>query len=198
METAMMRTLCLMVSAASIAVLAGAPAFAQTGRMWTDPPPLAAAPSGSIEETTPAATQPLIAEPAAPAAPRSPRATSLARRTAPTASLRNPSAPQRHAASERIAAPGKNRQAVQAGKRNRPTALAAGAGRPLVLERRFVEGPAPDPMMIVHRNRTVRSAVRAGLAVTTIRTIEFPDGRRMQIITQPDPETELDFLTRPY
>jgi hypothetical protein len=185
METAMMRTLCLMVSAASIAVLAGAPAFAQTGRMWTDPPPLAAAPSGSIEETTPAATQPLIAEPAAPAAPRSPRA-------------RNPSAPQRHAASERIAAPGKNRQAVQAGKRNRPTALAAGAGRPLVLERRFVEGPAPDPMMIVHRNRTVRSAVRAGLAVTTIRTIEFPDGRRMQIITQPDPETELDFLTRPY
>ena len=198
----MIRTLRLMVSTASIAMLAGAPAFAQTGRVWTDPPPLAAAPDGSADETNsvaPAtATQPLIAEPAAPAAPRSPRASSLARRTVPAAALRSPSTPQRHAASERIAAPGKNRHAVQAGKRNRQATFAAGAGRPLVIERRFVEGPAPDPMMMVHRNRTVRSAMRAGLAVTTIRTIEFPDGRRMQIITQPDPETELDFLTRPY
>jgi hypothetical protein len=86
---------------------------------------------------------------------------------------------------------------------NRPPAKAPGARRDVVatgalpraprVERRFSEA-APA----YRRIRSVREALDAGLTVTRVRTFELPDGRRIEVESEPDPRTSLDLVVRPY
>lgn len=48
------------------------------------------------------------------------------------------------------------------------------------------------------RIRSVQDALDAGLTVTRVRTFQLPDGRRVEVETDPDPRTRLDLLVRPY
>jgi hypothetical protein len=61
------------------------------------------------------------------------------------------------------------------------------------VERRFSEA-APG----YRRIRSVREALDAGLTVTRVRTFELPDGRRIEVESEPDPRTSLDLVVRPY
>jgi hypothetical protein len=47
------------------------------------------------------------------------------------------------------------------------------------------------------RAARVREGLNSGLQVMTLRTIEFPDGRRVQILTRPEPETMSELLGSP-
>ncbi|WP_205789873.1 hypothetical protein [Microvirga makkahensis] len=44
------------------------------------------------------------------------------------------------------------------------------------------------------RAERVREGIDAGLEVMTLRTIELPDGRRIQILTRPRPETMSELM----
>jgi hypothetical protein len=47
------------------------------------------------------------------------------------------------------------------------------------------------------RLRSVAEALHAGLTVTNVRTIQLPDGRLVEIQTEPDPRTPLNVVVRP-
>jgi hypothetical protein len=44
------------------------------------------------------------------------------------------------------------------------------------------------------RIETVGEALERGLSVTTIRTIELPDGRHVDVVVAPDPRTRIDMV----
>ncbi|WP_445503626.1 hypothetical protein [Microvirga sp. G4-2] len=47
------------------------------------------------------------------------------------------------------------------------------------------------------RAARVREGLNSGLEVMTLRTIEFPDGRRIQILTKPRPGAMSELLDTP-
>jgi hypothetical protein len=49
----------------------------------------------------------------------------------------------------------------------------------------------------ISREEQIRAGVNSGLEIMTLRTIEFPDGRRMQILTHPRPGTVSGLATAP-
>jgi len=60
----------------------------------------------------------------------------------------------------------------------------------------FTERRIPEPLY--RRSRSVREALEAGLTVTRVRTFQLPDGRRIEVESEPDPRTSLDLVVRPY
>lgn len=48
------------------------------------------------------------------------------------------------------------------------------------------------------RPRTVRDAVKSGLVVMNLRTLELPDGRRITVLVEPDPRALPGMMQRPY
>jgi hypothetical protein len=65
--------------------------------------------------------------------------------------------------------------------------------RSSLVERGIPESPPP-----YRRIRSVREALDAGLTVTRVRTFQLPDGRRIEVESEPDPRTSLDLVVRPY
>lgn len=137
--------------AASLLGLAGglAPALAQTGRTWVDPPEE----TGSQAAAPPSNVNPSVPQAAAKPAP--------ARRNA------SQGPPKQRAVAEQ-----KPPRQVRPSPQQRLTATRSEAAR----------------------SRQIRAGMNAGLEIMTLRTIELPDGRRMQILTRPDPEDMAQFL----
>jgi hypothetical protein len=140
----------------------------------------------------PAPAQPVVtAKPASgTAAPQTPptrnaTASKVKTKESKTAERRTKDATVKSAT--RTKAVGRNRQA-----RSRGSIVASEAARGS-LERRMVEA-RPG----YRRLRSVEEALDAGLMVTTVRTIQLPDGRRIEIESEPDPRTRLDVVVRPF
>lgn len=186
-------------SAASLILLGATAAAAQASRPWVDPPAATGAPStssdpssGSDEEVwmppfTTGSIAPKRADRQAAAKPRAASEHVQPQVTAPKASARRPTDATRDRDRARVATPAKARKLATAAEKQTGPRLQASdrqiAARLSSSERRF---------------KTVRDAVDAGYRIATIRTIEFPDGRRVQVMTRTDPGTELDLLDRPY
>jgi hypothetical protein len=184
----------------TLGVLSSAPmAFAQTDRPWVDPPPdwdsrAAADNSGTRSLAVPpdpAATGAVpdrpVAKPASPAAnhaatgsdtTRTEEASLPERRTAPERDQRRASARDlsRKTVTERRGTQAMGDQRAKALASKRQT-FARGSGR----ER------SPDGGAVLAN----------GLEIMNLRTIELPDGRRIRILTKPDPETVRRVLARP-
>jgi hypothetical protein len=62
----------------------------------------------------------------------------------------------------------------------------------------MVERRSADVRPGYRRLRSVKEALDAGLTVMTVRTYQLPDGRQIEIETEPDPQTRLDVIVRPY
>jgi hypothetical protein len=62
----------------------------------------------------------------------------------------------------------------------------------------MVERRTADVRPGYRRLRSVKEALDAGLTVMTVRTYQLPDGRQIEIETEPDPQTRLDVIVRPY
>jgi hypothetical protein len=62
----------------------------------------------------------------------------------------------------------------------------------------MVERRSADVRPGYRRLRSVKDALDAGLTVMTVRTYQLPDGRQIEIETEPDPQTRLDVIVRPY
>jgi hypothetical protein len=85
----------------------------------------------------------------------------------------------------------------------RPPAKAVGAHRDVVATGALprasrVERRASEEEAGYRRIRSVREALDAGLTVKRVRTFELPDGRRIEVESDPDPRTSLDLVVRPY
>ena len=124
----------------------------------------------------PPASPPQPAEPATPerappaAAPATPATREAA--TEPSARAKSQRA-ERPRRSQKVAQAKPRRLAVRARPARRTTADRSRAGTSAL---------------------TAREGVAAGLEVMTLRTIELPDGRRMNILVRPDPQTVRDLL----
>lgn len=158
-------------AAAALGFAVGATAAqAQANRPWVDPPASAASPAEKVEPPQPAASAPAAGE----AAAKKPAETSPAPKAA-TAS---------RPAMKRLAA--KPRSPETAQKR--------------VVDKRQVEvtrtGAIRPPTAAARRERIIREGRAEGLELMTLRTIEFPDGRRVQVLTRPDPGTVQELLGR--
>lgn len=182
------------VSAASLIVLGATAAAAQASRPWVDPPAAAEAPpissnpsSGSDEEVwmPPFTTGSIAPKGADRQAATGPRAVQP-RVIAPKASARATDADR-----DRRRAP----VATSTNARKLATAAEKQTGPRLQTPDRQMAARSPSSE---RRFKTVRDAVDAGYRIATIRTIEYPDGRRVQVMTRTDPGTELDLLDRPY
>ncbi len=151
------------------------PSHAQTARPWVDPPPEggAASPLSNPQagEPKPAATRPASPELGTAAQPDE-GSTELTRAQTKEASSPPPKSSSRKAAER------KERRSV------RSAAARSERSRQAVQRRDFAGagayGTAED---------RIREGRYSGLQVMTLRTIEFPDGRRVQILTRPEPGT---------
>lgn len=183
------------VSAASLIVLGATAAAAQASRPWVDPPAAAEAPpissnpsSGSDEEVwMPPFTTGSIA----------PKGADRQAATGPRAVQPRVIAPK--ASAQRVTDTDRDRRRAPVATSTNARKLATAAEKQTGLRRQ-----GPDRRMAARspsserRFKTVRDAVDAGYRIATIRTIEYPDGRRVQVMTRTDPGTELDLLDRPY
>jgi len=170
------------------------PGHAQSPRPWVDPPPEAGAPpppSSSTpvaSETKPATVQP-APQPATTSAAAKPNETNrdqAKQRTEEASSsiqdTRASKSPSRKALTER-----KDRQ------QSRSTPPAKNERSKQTVQRRELAAQKPRET----RAERIREGVNAGLEVMTLRTIEFPDGRRVQILTRPRPGAMSELMDVP-
>lgn len=119
-----------------------------------------------------AASQPIVTE-TRPAAPSTP----------PVAPVKEPAAVEVKQTAEPIEKPvikPMPRKAVAERRVRRPTREASVSPR------------SNQPPMT--REERVRRGIDSGLELMTLRTIEYPDGRRVQILTRPDPSAMSELL----
>lgn len=173
--------------------------IAQTGRAWVDPPPE----GGSQPQTSaPSATQPAPAAKPAQSKPRpaSPEqtATTEDKASAPPSSRAGRSIDHAQPGSPAIAPQQKtaekqspSRTSVVERKKRVPMKAASVKK---TRQRAVVSRSAPERGT---RFRTVQEGIDSGLEVMRLRTIEFPDGRRITILTKPEPSS-LSELAPPY
>jgi hypothetical protein len=184
----------------TLGVLSSAPmALAQADRPWVDPPPDWDSRAAADEAVTrslapprePAATGAIpdetAAKPASPArahavtrseAIRNQEASLPESRTAPERNQRGASA--KDVARKTVA----ERRSTQAAGDQRAKALAS-------KRQTFARGSGRE------RNPDGGAVLANGLEIMNLRTIELPDGRRIRILTKPDPETVRRILARP-
>jgi hypothetical protein len=194
-----------------LALLAGAStSFAQTGRPWVDPPSEAGG-------TPPPAAQTPAPSPSTPAPVATPNATSRQERTVvPEASetrrenarAREPEATRERAARADSSSP---RKAAETSRSRRSSVRAAAARTKATTTgpRRAMASnrskASPDarlrqaerfPQRSV-RSARVRDAVNSGLEVMSLRTIELPDGRRIDVLVRPSPRALSRLMDEP-
>lgn len=171
---------------------ATAPGHAQSPRPWVDPPPEAGAapsrphPAPAANESKPATPQPAgasaIAKPDVSGKEQARQTKEASSPSASTNTSQSVKTPPRKAVVERRERR-QNRSATASASRPRQT-----------IERREFAGPALQGT----RTERVQRGPNAGLQVMTLRTIEFPDGRRVQILTSPRPEAMSRLTEAPY
>jgi hypothetical protein len=144
------------------------PSLAQAARPWVDPPSENAA-------SQPSAAEPRPATPTTPAAPATPPVAA-----APAKEPAKVEAKQSAEPVVRPAAKPAPKKAVVEKKVRKPTREARVAPR------------ASQPRMT--REERVRRGIDSGLELMTLRTIEYPDGRRVRILTHPDPGAMSELL----
>lgn len=164
---------------------------AQSGRPWIDPPAEAgpaapsSSPSSTAQETKPAAASPTPSPAPSPAA-----SAPAAHATASTQGVMKDT-PRQEKLETSPSKPSKSAsrsvsKKVTSEERTRPQSrgLVARSDRSRQgIQRRDVAEQDPRG----GRAERIREGVNSGLEVMTLRTIEFPDGRRMQILTRPRP-----------
>ncbi len=141
------------------------PSLSQSARPWVDPPSDNSAPHPSVSE-------PRLVAPAPPSTPPD-----------TTGSLQEPSANDPKQTAEPIQKPAAKpvpKRAVAEKKVRRPAREANVSHR------------ASQQRMT--REERVRRGIDSGLELMTLRTIEYPDGRRVQILTRPDPGAMSELL----
>jgi hypothetical protein len=182
---------------------------AQPSRQWIDPPAEAASPSQgtsqpghgaaakeaasqsqrSLPQATstippaPGQTQSRVGGAPSPTAQKSTSGTVQTQRKAPAARTSNAS----------VTSKSKAQQAARTATR-RQEATVTGSLAPSQSERRrWAERRGRS-----RPYETVQDAVDMGLKVMNLRTIELPDGRRISVLVEPDPEMMQGLLDRPY
>jgi hypothetical protein len=207
-------------AASLLTLLVSAPvAFAQTARPWVDPPSEAGAsappPSSANQAPEPAKTA-VSPQPTAPSEAVSyPEDSTPAQQAEPRKENRRPQSPsiaQRREAGPKVQ-PSRKVTAESRERRASARALASardlqrtgtsvsrgGMGIPSRAEaarferRRLAEQPSRN-----RRFSTVQDAVDSGLEIMNLRTIEFPDGHRINVLVRPDPRSLPDILEQPY
>jgi|GEM_PF-2705594 len=194
-----------LLTASLISVLsATTPVLAQAGRPWVDPPPESGATPASPPTATPApaasapAAQPSQAATSAPAPqPSSASAPSEAPKEKEAVASRSPAevSPRKEGISERV-----EQKTVTERKVRPPTQQARSATRPQKREEQTVR--RRDPGLEVSQARSPRNGIErraritrygsvqegvdAGLEVMRLRTIQLPDGRRIEVLTRPN------------
>lgn len=179
---------------ASLVGLLGSPsaALAQAGRPWVDPP------SESEAKTQPPAQAPasLPAPPAQAAVPDS--ATPPV--PSPPESKASAASPAAEASSRKTAADGPTKQKASADRKVRARSQQASSSarnqrREVQVVRRRATGAQisqAEPRNAIERRArvtrygSIREGMDSGLQVMRLRTIQLPDGRRIDILTRPD------------
>jgi hypothetical protein len=207
---------CWLLTASLISVLsAAAPVLAQSGRPWVDPPsengttpstpptpaPPTPAPVASVPEASaPATPPPQAATPAPlPSAPQpsSASAPSEAPKEKEAVASRSPAevSPRKDVADKQV-----EQKTVTKRKVRRSTQQARSVTRPQKREERAARRREPGVEVsqaraprngIERRARGTRygsaqEGIDAGLEVMRLRTIQLPDGRRIEILTRPN------------
>jgi hypothetical protein len=149
---------------------AGAPSLAQAPRPWVDPPSDNGASQPRAIDTKPVA--PVI--PVTPSTARRPEKEPVATEVQRTAEP-----------AEKPAAKPVLKKAVVERKVRRPTREAS------------VPSRASQEQLRMTREERVRRGLDSGLELMTLRTIEYPDGRRVQILTRPSPSAMSELLEAP-
>lgn len=182
------------VSLAFGLLAAASAGHAQAPRPWVDPPPEAGAPAPSSSPapassvTKPAASQPSMAPADINAAARAEEADKgQAQQRAEEVS----SSVQQ----EKPALKPPPRKAVSERKERRQQTRSAGRSERTI--RAVQSRPRVDTASRPSRAERVREGIDAGLEVMTLRTIEFPDGRRIQILTRPRPGAISELMEAP-
>lgn len=173
----------------AIGLLAGASSgHAQSARPWVDPP----AGSGEPSKAPPSAPTPTAAQ---PEAPRPPSEISTAKDGEAGKQKQQQAEKPPSVQEEKPAVPPPARKTVTERKERREKTRAAARSE------RSVQTAQPrraaDRTTRLTREERVRQGVEAGLEVMTLRTIEFPDGRRVQILTRPRPGAVSEFMDAP-
>jgi len=187
-----MRTPLLGAAGSSLAVfllVAASPGQAQTARPWVDPPPDAGSASSS---SSPAQAPVDVTSPASPASPAAAHTEASTRGETKAPPAREASASK----DERSASKAVSRKGTSATKtRQRARAVAARSDRARKsVQRRDYAGQVRRGS----RAEQIRDGMNSGLEVMTLRTIEFPDGRRVQILTRPRPGAVSELMAAPY
>jgi hypothetical protein len=174
----------------SAALVAGAlvtssPSVAQVARPWVDPPlENGTSPSGPSQSATSNAAEP---QPTTSAAP--PAAAKIEQETA------KPDVQQTAEPVEKPVAKPVSKKDVAERKARRPTrevGVSARSSQQRALAASSY-GSARQQMRLTREER-VRQGIDSGLELMTLRTIEYPDGRRVQILTRPSPGTMSELL----
>jgi outer membrane biosynthesis protein TonB len=180
---------------ASLVGMLGSPlaALAQAGRPWIDPPSegetKAPAPMSAPSSLPPPPTQAAVPHPVAPPVPSSTEA-----KTRAEAQPVDEASPRKtatgHQAKQKAAAVRKSRASSQ-----QANASARSQGREGQVARRRATGTQlsqAEPRSAIERRarvtryRSVEEGLDAGLQVMRLRTIQLPDGRRIDVLTRPD------------
>jgi hypothetical protein len=180
---------------ASLVGMLGSPlaALAQAGRPWIDPPSegetKAPAPMSAPSSLPPPPTQAAVPHPVAPPVPSSTEAKTRAEaQPADEASPRKTATG--HQAKQKAATVRKSRASSQ-----QANASARSQGREGQVARRRATGTQlsqAEPRSAIERRarvtryRSVEEGLDAGLQVMRLRTIQLPDGRRIDVLTRPD------------
>lgn len=174
-------------------LVSSVPALSQSDRPWVDPPPVSATtgqPSAPTPSPLPAAPPPRAAVPP-PATVEAPPPAATASRDAAAADKASPETPDTKTRTKQAA--GKERKVISRSQQTRAasrdrkqagqTARRRSAG-PAVS--RAVPSTTIDRRVRVSRNGSLQRGQRSGLQVMRLRTIELPDGRRIDILTRPN------------
>jgi outer membrane biosynthesis protein TonB len=191
-----------LLAASLLGVLsAQAPVFAQAERPWVDPPaenaatppaaPAPAAPPPQAATPAPAPPEPPSAPPSAQAASDKPAvekpssSETSPRKEAASEPARKEQAKRKSTASRKVdTAPQKTRKAARTLKREGQTARRREPNSEVSEVRPPRNGI--ERRARITRYGSIQEGVDAGLEVMRLRTIQLPDGRRIDILTRPD------------
>lgn len=189
----------LVTTVSLLGLLGIASPLAQAGRPWVDPPAdggAAGQPASPSGAPAPAAGQPSGATAPAPRNDASSGVTefgaaspSLRPARKPATSRSSPAVAQKRKASSPPAREARSRTPRRAGaalaERRAPATGSAFAGRGSE-----VAGSS--------RAQRVQEGLASGLELMTLRTIQLPDGRRVRVLTRPDPDAVSELLADHY
>ncbi len=202
---AMIGHLRLFLAAASLSSLAvgSSASLAQTRRPWVDPPAAGAQ------------AQPSVSRPGeAPSAPRAPDPEPLAssESTPSSETAEKADAPSGRSDGAEASAVAESRKPAVEEKRDkaaverqkkrssRRNAVAAKTQREKVSRERKVSRKekrrAAERRTRVTRSERIQDGLESGLRLMTLRTIQLPDGRRIQVLVRPDPEVVSELMGR--